>query len=81
MLGEELLVHAQRLQNALYVLQAHNALGYLALFKGDFVQAHHHCQQGLSLYDAQHDETPSALYGEPPKTQLLAWHGTGPCGI
>ena len=70
-IGEELLSLAQRLHEPLYALQASVALGNVALWLGDFVQARHLCEQALSLFHIQQNQTAAFLYGEHPKVQAL----------
>jgi len=52
-LAEQLLVLAQRLQDPVYLIEAHRALGNTLFWLGEFGPAWGHLEQAIALYDAQ----------------------------
>jgi predicted ATPase len=55
--GEQLLSLAQRIQDPVFLQQAHNALAGALLHLGELAAAQAHLQQGLALYDPQQHRT------------------------
>jgi predicted ATPase len=53
-LGQQLLRLAQHLQTPLAFVVAHQALGLIAFYRGEFGSALEHFQQGAATYDPQH---------------------------
>ena len=72
-LGERLLTLAQRLQNPAVLPEAHFALGNVALWRGDFVDALSHCQQGIGSYDPQQHRGHVFRYGQDPCVQCTSY--------
>jgi predicted ATPase len=58
-LAQQLLSVAQRLQDPIGLLWAHNVLGYTLRLRGEFVQARTHLEQSLALYNRH---TPPTSY-------------------
>jgi predicted ATPase len=53
--GEECLVLAERLQDPVFLGQAHNLIGLCLFFLGDVRRSRSHLEQALALYEAAHD--------------------------
>ncbi|MGE0823297.1 MAG: adenylate/guanylate cyclase domain-containing protein [Candidatus Binatia bacterium] len=60
-LGEQLLSVAQRVQDPVFLLMAHNALGGTFFSTGEFTSARGHLEQSIALYDPQ-QHNPQAAY-------------------
>jgi predicted ATPase len=52
-LAEQCLDLARRIQDRVYLLEAHHALGSNFLWRGDYLSAQDHFEHGIALYDAQ----------------------------
>lgn len=63
LLGEQLLVAAQGLQDPMYVSRAHMMHGENLYWLGDFAQAREHCEAGVTLHDPQQRGAHLSLYG------------------
>ena len=70
-LGEQLLRLAQRVQDTALLLEAHNMLGAVLCFLGEFAMAREHSEQSLDLYDARQHRSLAALYGFNPQIFCL----------
>ena len=53
--AEQCVTLAQRVQNPAFLLEAHRMLGQTLFWRGDFVTARRHLEQGIALYDVQQD--------------------------
>lgn len=71
--ARQFLTLAQRQQTALFLPEGHFALGSVAFWRGDFVEARDHLQQGMSFYEPQQHRDHAALYGQDPGVQCLAY--------
>jgi predicted ATPase len=56
-IAEQLLQAAQRQQDSERLLMAHNAMGTVLYYLGEFPRAHAHLEQGILLHDAQQPHT------------------------
>ncbi len=66
-LGKHLLGLAESAQDRALLLQAHNALGLVLFFKGDFADARGHLERCLALYDPeQHRSLAFSYAGQDP---------------
>jgi predicted ATPase len=63
-LGEQLLSLAQRAQDPVLLLEAHDALGQTFFCRGEFAPARAHLEQGIALYDPQQHRALAFMYGE-----------------
>ena len=63
LLGEQLLLAAQSLQDPIYVSRAHMMHGENLYWLGDFAQAREHCEAGATLHDPQQRAAHLSLYG------------------
>jgi len=63
-LAERLLVLAHRVQNPVFLVEAHFAMGNNALFSGSVVRAHAHFEQGIALYNALQQRPHTSLYAQ-----------------
>lgn len=69
----QFLALAQRQHTSIFLPEGHFALGSVAFWRGDFVDARAHLQQGMSFYDPQQHRDHAALYGQDPRVQCLAY--------
>jgi len=60
-LAEQSLTLAQRAQGRAFLLEAHNALGNVLFFIGEFALAREHMEQGFALYDSQQHHSMTLL--------------------
>ena len=75
-LGEQLLTLAQRVQDPVLLLEAHDALGQTLCCLGEFAPARAHVEQGIALYDPQQHRSLAFLYGgEDPGVLCLCYAG------
>jgi predicted ATPase/class 3 adenylate cyclase len=75
-LGEQLLSLAQRVQDPVLLLEAHDALGQTFFCLGEFALARAHLEQGIALYDPQQHRSLAFLYGgEDPGVLCLCYAG------
>src|SRR5262245_60341627 len=65
-LGEQLLVLAQRQDDAALLLRSHYILGDTLLWLGEFSAARAHLEQGLAVYDPQQHDPHDLLYEADP---------------
>jgi predicted ATPase/DNA-binding winged helix-turn-helix (wHTH) protein len=66
--GIHLLTTAKATQDAALLLAAHNALGVVSLYSGDFETALDHLERGIELYDSEeHRPTRSPAFLVPPR--------------
>ena len=75
-LAERLLNLAQKVQDSAFLLEAHFALGQTRMFRGDFVAAREHFEQGIALYNPVRHHSHAFLYGQDPGVfcqVLAAW--------
>jgi predicted ATPase len=75
-LGQRLLSLAQSVQDPAFLLEAHFALGQTLLFRGEFIAARKHLEQGIALYDPERHCSHAFLYGQDPGVfcrVLAAW--------
>jgi predicted ATPase/DNA-binding winged helix-turn-helix (wHTH) protein len=72
-LGEQLFRLAEASQDATLLLQAHQVLGITFFFQGEFVAAHEHLQQALTLYDPYQHRPLAFLYGHDPGVVCLGY--------
>jgi DNA-binding winged helix-turn-helix (wHTH) protein/predicted ATPase len=75
-LGERLLSLAQSVQDSAFLLEAHFAVGQTLMFRGEFVAAREHLEQGIALYDPVRHHSHAFLYGQDPGVfcrLLAAW--------
>jgi class 3 adenylate cyclase/predicted ATPase len=76
-LGKDLLSLAERAQDRALLVQAHNALGLVLFFRGDFAAARDRLEQSLALYDVeQHRSLAFSYAGQDPgvtSTVFSAW--------
>jgi predicted ATPase len=72
-LARQLYHLAQHQDDALLLLQAHRALAFTALCRGDAVRARRHAEQGVALYDPQQHCQQAFLDGQDPGTTCLAY--------
>jgi predicted ATPase len=76
-LGKHLLSLAESAQDRALLLQAHNALGLVLFFQGDFTSASDHLERCFALYDLeQHRSLASSYAGQDPgvtSSIFLAW--------
>ena len=70
-LAEAMLLLGQQQHNAGYELEAHRALGMTLLWRGAFVQAHDHLQQGNLLYNSDRHHGHAFHYGNDPGVACL----------
>ena len=61
--GEELLRHAERLQDPIVLMEAHYTLGTSAFFLGEYVTALEHLEQTLALYEPRQGHTGAFVLG------------------
>src|SRR5262249_43009560 len=76
-LGQRLLSLAQNVQDSAFLLEAHFALGQALVFRGEFVAAREHLEQGIALYDPVRHYSHAFLYGQDPGVfcwLLAAWN-------
>jgi class 3 adenylate cyclase/predicted ATPase len=71
-LGERLLALAQRVDNPVFLLEAHSALGINAFWYGDFVLARAYFEQGLALGMPHFHNDRMPLYAQDPREAGLA---------
>lgn len=73
-LGARLFSLAQSIQDAAFLLEAHFAVGQTLMFRGEFVAAREHLEQGIALYDPVRHHAHAFLYGQDPGVfcQILA---------
>lgn len=64
---------AQSLDDPACWREVYTALGISAVWRGDFLQARRHCQQGLALAETQSSEVPIFIYGQPADVPCLAY--------
>jgi class 3 adenylate cyclase/tetratricopeptide (TPR) repeat protein len=62
-LGDQLLVLAESQHAPTLLLAAHRVLGTTAYWRGEFIAARDHMEQGFALYDLQRHHTPASRYG------------------
>lgn len=75
-LAEQLLSLAQRIQDPILLLEAHDALGQTLCCLGEFASARVHLEQGIALYDPQQHSSLAFLYGgEDPGVLCLCYVG------
>jgi class 3 adenylate cyclase/predicted ATPase len=60
-LGEQLLRLAQSVQDPLLLLEAHYGLGATSFYRGEFVRAREHSEQGMVFFDPQKRRAQRAL--------------------
>jgi predicted ATPase len=72
-LGEQLLSLAQHTQSPAFLLEAYRALGATLFWRGAFVQARAHFEQGSALYSPARDQAHALLYGSDPGVHCLAY--------
>jgi class 3 adenylate cyclase/predicted ATPase len=72
-LSEELLTLAQHIQNPMYLLGAHWALGGALFCLGEFTPAREQWEQGFALYNPQQHHANAALYGFDLGVFCLCW--------
>jgi predicted ATPase len=63
-LCERLLSMAQRAQDMALLLTAHQRLGTLLIFQGEFALARQHLEHAIALYDAQRSRSHILLHGD-----------------
>jgi TOMM system kinase/cyclase fusion protein len=75
-LGEQLLSLAQRVQDPVLLLEAHDALGQTLCCLGEYAPARMHLEQSIDLYDLQQHRSLAFLYGgEDPGVLCLCYVG------
>lgn len=62
-LGEQLLQLAREAQEPAHLVVAHDVLGDISFWQGEFVESHRHTEQGIALYEPSLHETLIAVYG------------------
>ncbi len=72
-LRERMLRLAHRTQEPSLLLVTHMMQGGSLFFQGEFVQAHTHAAQGITLYDPRQHRTLIFLYGDDPQVLCLCW--------
>ena len=70
-LAEQVFSLAQRVQDPAFLSQAHYALGVTLFYLGEFAPARAHLEQGISLYNPQHQRSHAFLYGQDAKVTCL----------
>ncbi len=70
-LAEEMLVLARRQRNAGYEIEGHRALGMTLLWRGAFVRARDHLEEGCRVYDPQQHHVHAFRYGNDPGIACL----------
>jgi TOMM system kinase/cyclase fusion protein len=78
-LGEQLLTLAQRVQDQVFLLGAHFALGQTLYFLGELASAREHLEQGIALHDPQQYRSLAWAGAHPgvaclPYAALVLWH-------
>jgi class 3 adenylate cyclase/predicted ATPase len=71
-LGERILTLAQCVNQSVFLLEAHYALGSNAFWSGDLLFARAHLAQGLALELPPSHTVPTPLYGQDPRVACLA---------
>jgi class 3 adenylate cyclase/predicted ATPase len=71
-LGEQCLTLAQRVQNPVFLLEAHRMLGTTLFFLGELVKARRHIEQGIALYDVQQGRSRAFSSGMDPGVVCLS---------
>ena len=75
-LCEQCLTLAQRVQNPVFLLEAHRMFGVTLFYLGELVKARGHLEQGIALYDAQQDHSQTFSSGMDPGVvclSVLSW--------
>ena len=72
-LGEQLLRLAQITQDPALLLEAHQVLGQILYFLGEFASAQEHLEQGIVIYDPQQHHSHAFLYGHDPGVACLGY--------
>lgn len=71
--AEQLRILAQRQNNTAFLPEGHFAIGSVAFWRGNFVEAREHLQQGINFYNPQQHREHASLYGQDPGVQCLAY--------
>jgi class 3 adenylate cyclase/DNA-binding winged helix-turn-helix (wHTH) protein/predicted ATPase len=75
-LSEQCLTLAQRVQNPVFLLEAHRMFGVTLFFRGELVTAGRHLEEGIALYDVQQDYSRTFSIGMDPGVvclSVVAW--------
>jgi DNA-binding winged helix-turn-helix (wHTH) protein/tetratricopeptide (TPR) repeat protein len=72
-LCERLLTMAQHTQDVALLLIAHQRLGTLLVFQGEFALARDHLEHGIALYDAQRSRSHILLHGDDAGAGFLSY--------
>jgi tetratricopeptide (TPR) repeat protein len=75
-LCEPCLTLAQRVQDPVFLLEAHRMFGVTSFFLGELVMAHEHLEQGIALYDVQQSRSRTFSSGMDPGVvclSVLSW--------
>ena len=72
-LGERCLALAQRVQDPVFLLEAHRMLGTTLFYLGELVTARQHLEQGIALYDVQQGHSQAFSSGMDPGVVCLSY--------
>jgi predicted ATPase len=72
-LAEQLLALAERQQDTVLCIVAHQVMGATLVLLGAFAAGRDHCEQGIALYDRQQHQRLGPLYGQDPGVSCLVY--------
>src|SRR5262249_7598088 len=72
-LGEQCLTLAQRVQDPVFLVAAHDIVGLNLLHRGELVSARGHLEQSMALYDPQQHRSYLLLFGHDYGCLCLSW--------